>query len=168
MNFHGVFLHLMADALGSITVIISGLLVKYVPNDTMQWKLYIDPSLSILLSMFIMLSAYPLLKESSKILMQTSRIGIEDIKKAVLNIEGVLKINNFHSWSLNSEQNIAQLTVCVESLEIDGCNEIKRSVKEILTRNNVQSSHVEFEYKIPKSRANTPIFDSLVFNDTIG
>lgn len=166
MNFHGVFLHLMADALGSVTVIISGLLVKYVPNNTMSWKLYVDPSLSILLSLFIMVSAFPLLKESSKILMQTSRVNSESIRHDILKIDGVVEIKSFHSWSLNSEKNIATVSLCVSSLESHVCNKIKCNVKNLLSTNGIQSATVEFDYKISKSRANSPIFDSLVFNNS--
>ena len=33
MNMHGVFLHVLADALGSVVVIISALIIKFVPHD---------------------------------------------------------------------------------------------------------------------------------------
>ena len=42
LNMRGVFLHVMGDALGSVIVIISALVVKYVEAD---WKYRIDPAM---------------------------------------------------------------------------------------------------------------------------
>lgn len=42
LNMRGVFLHVMGDALGSVIVIISALVVKYVEAD---WRYRIDPAM---------------------------------------------------------------------------------------------------------------------------
>ena len=40
LNMHGVFLHVLGDALGSVAVIISGLFIKYT---TFSWRFLADP-----------------------------------------------------------------------------------------------------------------------------
>ena len=59
MNMHGVFLHVLADALGSIIVIISALIVKYVDS---EYTCYVDPALSVILVIIIIHSTLPLRK----------------------------------------------------------------------------------------------------------
>jgi len=42
LNMHGVFLHVLGDALGSVVVIVSALVIKFVEAD---WKYKVDPAM---------------------------------------------------------------------------------------------------------------------------
>ena len=42
LNMRGVFLHVLGDALGSVVVIVSALVVKFVEAD---WKFKVDPAM---------------------------------------------------------------------------------------------------------------------------
>lgn len=54
-NLYGVFLHILADALGSVGVIISSILVKY-------YSMYVaDPICSFIISLMILVSVIPLI-----------------------------------------------------------------------------------------------------------
>lgn len=57
MNMHGVFLHVLADALGSVIVIVSALVVLLT-----EWKFkaYVDPGLSVIMVAIITQSTLPL------------------------------------------------------------------------------------------------------------
>ena len=68
MIISGVFLHVMADALGSVIVIISAVIMW---QTEWKYKYYVDPGLSILLVILILKSVWPLLIESALILLQT-------------------------------------------------------------------------------------------------
>jgi solute carrier family 30 (zinc transporter), member 5/7 len=57
-NMQGIFLHILADALGSVAVIISTLLTKY--NSWSGW----DPLASCMIAILIFFSAIPLVKSS--------------------------------------------------------------------------------------------------------
>ena len=74
MNIRGVFLHVLADALGSIVVIISaGVILGTDPPadpEAIDPRNYVDPALSIILVAIILASTWPLLRDSSHILMQ--------------------------------------------------------------------------------------------------
>ena len=58
----------MADALGSVIVIISAVIMW---QTEWKYKYYVDPGLSILLVILILKSVWPLLIESALILLQT-------------------------------------------------------------------------------------------------
>lgn len=62
----GVFLHILADTLGSVGVIISAFLMSQ-----FGWMIA-DPICSIFIATMIMISVYPLLRDSSAVLMQRS------------------------------------------------------------------------------------------------
>ena len=55
----GVYLHVMADALGSVIVIISALVIWLTD---WEYRMYIDPALSVVLVLLIMRSTWPLRK----------------------------------------------------------------------------------------------------------
>lgn len=59
MNMHGVFLHVLADALGSVIVIISALIVAFT-----EWRfnVYVDPGLSVIMVVIITYTTIPLRK----------------------------------------------------------------------------------------------------------
>lgn len=60
MNIRGVFLHLLADTLGSVIVVASALVVYYFEH--WEYKNYVDPCLSIAMVILILISVYPLRK----------------------------------------------------------------------------------------------------------
>jgi len=113
MNMHGVFLHVLADALGSVVVIISALIIKFVPrdpNNPRHWTLYVDPTLSIIIVIIITVSAIPLLKETTYVLLQTvpKNIEVTSIKTQLLEqIPEIDGIHELHVWRLNSNAIIA-------------------------------------------------------------
>jgi zinc transporter 1 len=113
MNMHGVFLHVLADALGSIVVIISALLIKFVPHDptnAKHWTVYIDPTLSVIIIIIITISTIPLFKETSYILLQTipKHLEIHRIKSQLLEtIPEINGIHELHVWRLTDEKIIA-------------------------------------------------------------
>ena len=83
MNMRGVFLHVLADALGSVIVCVSALFIMY--TDWSNRDL-VDPFLSVLMVILIMYSTYPLLKESAMILLQTvpTHIKVDSLQNKLL------------------------------------------------------------------------------------
>lgn len=99
-NMEGIFLHVLADTLGSVGVVISTLLIKY------KGWLIADPACSIFISILIVSSVIPLLKNSAEVLLQrVPRVQEHELKDAlsnVLKIQGVYGIQKFHSWSFTN------------------------------------------------------------------
>lgn len=109
-NMQGVFLHVLADTLGSVFVIISTLLIQ---NFGWQW---VDPLCSLILSMLILGSVIPLLKTSASVLLQSTpdlldEKRCEQIINEILHIEGVQGCTDFHCWQLKSDLNVASLHI---------------------------------------------------------
>ena len=83
MNMHGVFLHVLADALGSVIVIISATIIAFT---NWEYSRYVDPTLSLILVFIIVRSTWSLLVESAMILLQTvpTHIQVESLQKKLL------------------------------------------------------------------------------------
>ncbi|KZV17235.1 hypothetical protein F511_20766 [Dorcoceras hygrometricum] len=99
-NMRGIFLHVLADTMGSVGVVVSTLLIKY------KGWLIADPACSIFISVLIILSVIPLLRNSAEILMQrVPRFCEYELKEAlnkVMKVKGVLGIQNLHIWSFTN------------------------------------------------------------------
>lgn len=113
MNMHGVFLHVLADALGSVVVIISALLIKFVPHDPeskKHWTIYIDPTLSVIIVIIIAISTISLFRETSFILLQAipRNLEIHGVKSKLLeNIPEIHSVHELHIWRLTDDKIIA-------------------------------------------------------------
>lgn len=95
----GVFLHVMADALGSLIVCISAIIMISFTD----WKYNdkVDPFLSVMMVCLILYSTWPLLVESAMILLQTvpTHIQVDSLQKKLL--EEVIKVNFNFSKEIN-------------------------------------------------------------------
>merc|ERR1719341_2933678 len=59
MNITGVFLHVLADALGSVVVCITSLVIMLTD---WEYRFYLDPVLSLVIVLIILASTWPLLR----------------------------------------------------------------------------------------------------------
>ena len=78
----GIFLHVLADTLGSVAVIISSLLIQQ-----FGW-LIADPICSLFLAGLIFMSVLPFLRQSAKVLLLAPN-NPENVQKALQKVSGV-------------------------------------------------------------------------------
>ncbi|XP_023324518.1 zinc transporter 7 [Eurytemora carolleeae] len=94
----GVFLHILADTLGSVGVIISAILMHM-----FGWMIA-DPICSIFIAVMIALSVGSLVAESASILMQRTPKQLDnklaDCYQKVMSLEGVQGVQETHFWTL--------------------------------------------------------------------
>uniref|UniRef100_A0A8C4S594 Zinc transporter n=1 Tax=Erpetoichthys calabaricus TaxID=27687 RepID=A0A8C4S594_ERPCA len=105
------FLHIVADTLGSIGVIISALLMQ-------KYDLMIaDPICSMLIALLIGVSVVPLLKESIGILMQRTPPSLDyhlpECYQRVQQLQGVYHLQEPHFWTLCTDVYIGTLKLVV-------------------------------------------------------
>ncbi|CAF1091014.1 unnamed protein product [Rotaria magnacalcarata] len=149
MNMHGVFLHVLADALGSIVVIISALLIKFVPHDPenrKHWTIYIDPTLSVIIIIIITISTIPLFKETSYILLQAipRNLEINGIKTRLLeNIPEIHSVHELHVWRLTDDKVIASAHLNRKSLS--NYMTVAEKVKKFFHSIGIHSVTIQYE-----------------------
>ncbi|NXF36871.1 ZNT10 protein, partial [Nyctibius bracteatus] len=115
LNIRGVLLHVMGDALGSVVVVVAATIFHVLPleNAPCNWQCYIDPSLTIIMVFIILSSAFPLIKETSIILLQMVPKGVnmQLLTDALARVPGVSSLHEVHVWELAGGKNIATLHI---------------------------------------------------------
>lgn len=112
----GVFLHVLADTLGSVGVIISAILMK-----TFGW-MRADPICSMAIALLIAASVLPLVKDSAGVLMQRTPTSIErvlpNLYTRVVGLAGVHAVQEPHFWTLCSDVHVGAIKLEV-AREVD-------------------------------------------------
>lgn len=100
INIRAAYLHLMGDTLSSIAVIIGGIAI-WIFN--ISW---IDPLITILISIYIIYHTWNILQQSIDILMQgvPKNININSIIIAMQQIPYISNVHHLHIWQLNENQ----------------------------------------------------------------
>ncbi|XP_072942203.1 proton-coupled zinc antiporter SLC30A1 isoform X2 [Epargyreus clarus] len=144
LNMKGVFLHVLSDALGSLIVVCSALVVWMTD---WKYRYYIDPALSIVLVILILASVWPLLRESALILLQTvpTHIQVDAIQRRLLEkVDGVLAVHEFHVWQLAGDRIIASAHIRCRNLS--EYMKIAEKVKEFFHNEGIHSTTIQPEF----------------------
>ena len=98
-NMYGVFLHVLADALGSVGVIFSSVLVKY-------YEIYVaDPICSFIISLMILASGIPFIKMTASTLVLKTPTALKKkkskIEDKISKVEGVSEVKELMMWEMS-------------------------------------------------------------------
>ncbi len=98
LNMKAALLHVLSDLLASFAALLSGAVIYYTNS------LLVDPILSILIGIMIMVSSIRLLRESMLILMEgvPRNIDYAAVAQSLRAMPGVRNIHDLHIWSLSS------------------------------------------------------------------
>ena len=98
LNIRAALLHVLGDLLGSFAALLAGAVIYFT-----GW-FPIDPILSILIGVLIIISSFRLLRESLRVLMEgvPAYIDFESVSETLSSIKGVLHIHDLHIWTLSS------------------------------------------------------------------
>lgn len=98
INVRGAYLHLMADALGSIGALGAGLLLMFGGNPI------VDPIASILIAGLVFWSSLGLMRDSVNILMEASPAGVDPaaVHGSLSHLPGVAEVHDLHVWQIGS------------------------------------------------------------------
>jgi cobalt-zinc-cadmium efflux system protein len=98
VNIRGAFLHMVADALGSVGAIIAGIVIW-----TTGW-FPIDTIASVVIGLLILWSSWGFLKQTMNILLEATPENIDylEVKKSLENMEHIDAIHDLHIWTITS------------------------------------------------------------------
>ncbi|XP_036351151.2 calcium/manganese antiporter SLC30A10 isoform X2 [Ochotona princeps] len=148
LNIRGVLLHVMGDALGSVIVVITAIIfyVRPLASDApCNWQCYIDPSLTVIMVIIILSSAFPLIKETSVILLQMVPKGInmEELMTKLSAVPGISSVHEVHIWELVSGKIIA--TLHIKYQKDSDYQDASRKIREIFHSAGIHSVTIQFE-----------------------
>lgn len=139
LNVKGAYLHMAADALVSVGVVISGLIIAYT-----GWYV-IDPVIGILIAFVIVYSTWGLLRDSLRLSLDgvPSGTDYEQIGKVIEAEPGVNSFHHMHIWALSTTE--TALTVHVVIDRTDDMEKIKCGLKHHLQEAGIVHATLEFE-----------------------
>ncbi len=128
LNVQGAFLHVIADLIGSVGVVISGVIIV-----TTGWVL-VDPILSILLGLLIMASAWRLVVKVFNVLLEgvPEHIDVYALCAAMEDLSGVTVIHDVHVWTISSGYHVMTAHVLVDPEHaVEDLDSLMRRLREI-------------------------------------
>ena len=143
INIRGVLLHMFGDAMSSIGIIGGGLLIA---KTRLLW---IDPLLSVVIGAVIVWSARQIFFDSLNILLEgTPRsINRQEVRGALVEIEGVLDIHDLHIFTLSSNSHVLSCHVLIADLPLSSSNAILRNINNLLEQEfRICHTTIQFEH----------------------
>ena len=139
LNIKGAYLHMAADTLVSVGVLISGVVIEYT-----HWY-FVDPIIGIVVAVVILYSTWGLLHDSLRLSLDgvPVDINLDEIKGVLLRNEGVEDVHHLHIWGISTTQNALTAHIVVRSTE--NMEELKHKLKEELYEHNIQHATLELE-----------------------
>lgn len=131
MNEKVVSWHLLEDVLGWVSILIVAIILSFKDIH------YLDPALSLVITLYILWNVFKRLKETLFIFLQgvPADLDLNEIENKILTISHVSSLHHTHIWSLEGEHHVftahVRLKNIVEFSEvINAKNEIKKVLEE--------------------------------------
>ncbi len=140
LNVKGAYLHMAADTLVSVGVVISGIIISYT-------GFYIlDPIIGMGIAVVILFSTWGLLRESMRLSLDGVPMGIDGdkVRQAMEAADPRVKeVHHLHIWALSTNENALTAHIVVDSMA--GVDETKHNIRHALENIDINHSTLEFE-----------------------
>lgn len=134
-NMHGIFLHIMADTLGSVGVIISTIIVKIT-----GWEL-VDPITSVMIATLILMSSIPLLKSSSSnlllLLSDQKKQKLSQLLNEITKISGVKSYKVQQFWPKDGKDSKLIGFIHVQHYRTENALQIRKKIDNLIKHSNI-------------------------------
>lgn len=142
INIKGAFLHLMVDALVSVGVVVSGVIIHFT-----GWNLA-DVLVSLVVAVVILISTWALLAESVKLILDgvPQNIKVDKIKQIIEQHPKVCSVHHIHIWALSSLENALTAHLVVEDdTTFEQIDRMKKELKHTLEHEHIRHTTFEIE-----------------------
>ena len=142
LNIKSAYLHLVADALVSLGVVIAGLIISFT-----GWN-WVDSAMGLVIAIVIVAGTWKLLIESFKLSVDAVPQGIrvEDIKKLMLANKNITDVHHIHIWPLSTTENALTAHITIDdALSFEQKMAVVKDLRHTLQHNNVHHSTIELE-----------------------
>ena len=98
LNLRGAYLEVLADAFGSVAVIVAAVVIA-----TTGWTAA-DVVASVVIGCLVLPRAWHLLREALDVLLETAPRGVDldEVRAHMLRVDGVLGVHDLHAWTITS------------------------------------------------------------------
>ncbi len=141
LNVRGAFLHMLADTLVSIGVVISGIVIYYT-----GWSI-VDPIVSLIIAIVILFSTWELLSDSVRLAADGIPKGIDrkEIEQLLTENEQVQEAHHIHIWAISTTE--TALTAHIVLNNLAHWPQVSEHIKHELAEHGI--SHATLEPETP-------------------
>lgn len=142
LNTKGAFLHLLTDALVSLGVVISGIIIRYTH---LYW---LDGATSLVILIVILAGTWSLLTSSLRLSLDAVPVNIDlhEIENMITNTRSVESVHHMHIWAMSTTENAFTMhLVLSETLSFDEKMKVVHEIKHQLLHKNIQHATIELE-----------------------
>lgn len=144
LNLWSAFWHLLVDTFSSLVVITGALFIKY------RGWFFIDPLLSLGLSIFLLRGSWKMFRKVINILMQGAppHLSLENLKQRLESLPGVQNIHHLHVWSLNEKEHLAEFHVTTTCSRWEEVDQLREEIQKTLLEDfQIKHATIQFENK---------------------
>ena len=144
LNIEGAWLNVMSDALGSLGVVVAGVLVRW-----RGWTLA-DPVASMLIGLLIGFSSWNLVRQSVNVLLEAApqRVKIPDLTRTMETVPGVFQVHEVHLWTITTGMEAMSGHVIVN--DVGKSTEVLAALNRVLSeRFGITHTTLQLESKRP-------------------
>jgi cobalt-zinc-cadmium efflux system protein len=139
LNVKGAYLHMAVDALVSLGVAVSGVVIYYT-----HW-FWLDSAVSLLIVLVIIAGSWRLLLNSLRLEMDgvPDALKLDDIKKEMLKAKNVKDVHHLHVWALSTTENALTAHIVIDQDALINFSAIKADLRHRLEHLDI--GHCTFE-----------------------
>ncbi len=154
LNIRSAFWHMLADAWVSLGVVASG------AGILLTGLTVLDPLVSLLIVGVIVKGAWPLLRESTEILLESTPPGIKTahVVEAIEKIPGVKNVHDLHIWAVEPKLVMLTCHVMVEGDDSKLTDELLRTIR-VRVASEFGIKHLTIQMETQCSQPDTTVCD---------
>jgi len=128
LNSRAAMLHIAGDALGAIAVVIGGAVIA------LTGDAWIDPALSIFVSVIILVGIVSVVREATFVLLESapSHAGLPSVRARIRGCEGVVDVHDLHVWTIGTGSHALSAHVVLEDRQISEATAVLRRINEAM------------------------------------
>ncbi len=141
LNVKGAFLHMAADTLVSVGVVVAAVIVKFT-----NW-FWLDPVISLVIAVIIFIGTWGLLRDAVNLSLDAvpKAVDYDEVKKFIEATPGVLAIHDLHIWGISTTENALTVHICRQTLADN--NQFLEKLDHELTK-NFALSHITIQVEL--------------------
>jgi len=142
LNVKGAYLHMAVDAIVSLGVVISGIIIYFT-----QWY-WVDSAVSIIIGIVILTGTWGLLKDSLRLEMDgvPKEMELAKIKAELKKAKGVVDVHHMHVWALSTTENALTAHLVIKPEDMASFDDIKHDLRHRLEHLSISHSTFEPEF----------------------
>lgn len=140
LNLRSAFLHLMGDVVSTIGAVIAGVIIAFTGFN------WLDPAVSVLIGILILVSGWVILREAIDILLESTPndIDAKSVTGNLMQVKGVKGVHDVHIWSITQGIRLLSAHILTEDISISAGAVIQREVNGIL-KNQYKITHTTLQ-----------------------